>query len=129
MRVHKTNDPASEYQLYDYKDIVKVTFQKETLNDKMAIHERWSFEFKLHTEKRDFVLYAPSLDERTLWVHTFYWIASVNEAILKEKAFNNAKGSENKEVVDRKISKDKDGRLSALSQSQRNEIVKKVKEK
>ena len=60
MRIHKTNDPASEYKLYDYSDIKKVTFEKETLDEKRMIHERWSFEFTLHTDKRDFVLYAPS---------------------------------------------------------------------
>jgi hypothetical protein len=54
MRIHKTNDPASEYKLYDYNDIKEVTFEKETLDEKRMIHERWSFEFILKTDKRDF---------------------------------------------------------------------------
>lgn len=43
MRIHKTNDPASEYKLYDYNEIKKVSFEKETLDEKRMIHERWSF--------------------------------------------------------------------------------------
>ena len=74
MRIHKTNDPHSEYKLYDYQEVLSITFKPETLTDKMAIHERWSFSFTLNTSKRFFHLFCPSLDERTLWMHTFFWI-------------------------------------------------------
>ena len=79
MRVHQTNDPHSEYKLFEYKDILGIQVKKETLEDKMAIHERWSFEFQLNTAKRMFTLYAPSQDERNLWIHTFTWIIKRNE--------------------------------------------------
>jgi hypothetical protein len=46
----------------------------------MAIHERWSFSFTLNTSKRLFSLFCPSLDERTLWMHTFFWIIQKNIA-------------------------------------------------
>jgi hypothetical protein len=78
MRIHKTNDPHSEYKLYDYQEILSLNFKQETLVDKMAIHERWSFSFTLNTSKRMFTLYSPSQDERTLWIHTFFWIVQRN---------------------------------------------------
>ena len=52
----------------------------------MEIHERWSFAFVLKTTRRDYVLYAPSADERSLWVHTFRWIIWRNEFLnVKEE--------------------------------------------
>ena len=60
MRIHKTNDPHSEYKLLDYSEILSLNFKPETLSDKMAIHERWSFSFVLNTSKRMFNLFCPS---------------------------------------------------------------------
>ena len=49
MRVYHSNDPESEYKFHSYKDIVNIKMKKESLEDKMAIHERWSFQFTIYT--------------------------------------------------------------------------------
>lgn len=78
MRIHQTNDPSSEYKLFEYRDIVALNLPIPTLQQKMTIQERWSFEFTLVTSKRVFILYAASMDERNLWIHTFTWILARN---------------------------------------------------
>ena len=44
----------------------------------MAILERWSFKFDLYTTQRTYTLYAPSIDEKFMWYHTFKWIVECN---------------------------------------------------
>ena len=44
----------------------------------MAIQERWSFKFEIITTARNYILYAPSGDEKDLWYHTFKWICECN---------------------------------------------------
>jgi hypothetical protein len=42
------------------------------------------------TKKRLFVLYAPSIDERNLWVHTFCWIILNNYFVYIQRQGLNA---------------------------------------
>ena len=81
MKIYKTNDTASDCKLYDYSEIKKVTFVQDQPDEKKQNQEEWSFEFRVYTDKRDFVLYASTHDERTLWVHTFYWITILNQPL------------------------------------------------
>jgi hypothetical protein len=74
MRIHQTNDPHSEYKLFEYKEITSISIKKENLDAKMTIQPRWSFQFTISTSRRAYILYSPSIDERNLWVHTFNWI-------------------------------------------------------
>ena len=78
MRIHQTNDPHSEYKLLLYTDIKTILVDPIKLSDKMAIQERWSFKFELITTARNYILYAPSGDEKELWYHTFKWICECN---------------------------------------------------
>ena len=79
MRIHKTNDPFSEYKLFLYSEIKEIEeFNEANSNHKSAIQERWSFKFGIKTAKRDFILYAPSADEKALWMHTFTFITRNN---------------------------------------------------
>jgi hypothetical protein len=80
MRIHKTNDPHSDYKIYDYLEILSVNFKPETSNEQKTIQARWSFGFVLNTSKRKFNLYSTSQDEMTLWTHTFFWIIQRNMA-------------------------------------------------
>ena len=84
MRIHQTNDPHSEYKLFEYKEIISISIKKDNLDTKMTIQARWSFQFSIETSKRVYVLYAPSIDERNLWVHTFAWIIYNNLYNLKK---------------------------------------------
>ena len=47
MRIHKTNDPRSEYKVFQFADILSIKRKEETINDKMVIKDRWSFQFSL----------------------------------------------------------------------------------
>lgn len=47
MRVHKTNDPNSEFKIFEYKDILSVDIPFVSLDQKMRIQERWSFCFTI----------------------------------------------------------------------------------
>ena len=85
MRVHQSNDPNSEYKLFEYRDILALNLSIPQPNQKMAIQERWSFKFTLVTTRRLYVLYAASMDERNLWIHTFTWILARNHN-LKDDA-------------------------------------------
>lgn len=58
---------------------------EDSADEKRSIKPRWSFDFKVNTVKRLFTLYAPSADERKLWVHTFCWIVVRNQALKKKK--------------------------------------------
>ena len=82
MRIHKTNDPKSEYTLFEYNEIFNIDEYQLTIEQKMKICERWSFSFVLSTSKRDYKLYAASNDERDLWVHCFKWIIESNAFIV-----------------------------------------------
>jgi len=42
--------------------------------------------FSLRTPDRRFDLYAPSADEKALWVHTFKWIIFNNNKSKKDMA-------------------------------------------
>ena len=48
------------------------------MGHKSAIQERWSFKFGINTQKRNFILFAPSADEKALWLHTFSFITRIN---------------------------------------------------
>lgn len=78
MRVHQTNDPNSEYKMFEYVEIQAMNLPIGNLQNKMTIQERWSFEFSLVTKRRVYMLYAASMDERNLWIHTFSWILARN---------------------------------------------------
>jgi len=78
MRIHQRNDPFSEFKVFKFSDIQAVSMKPLTLEEKTKIQERWSFEFILKTEIREFVLYATSHDERLLWMHAFKWIIELN---------------------------------------------------
>ena len=58
---------------------------KNNPQEKNRIYERWEFEFQLVTNKRVYVLFAPSYDEYSLWLHTFKWIIH-RGAFLKRAA-------------------------------------------
>jgi hypothetical protein len=88
MRVHQTNDPHSEYKLLSYSDIIDVRSEPMKAEEKRTIQERWSFKFDLYTTKRTYTLYAPSIDEKNMWYHTFKWIVEQNffeKATMDEK--------------------------------------------
>jgi hypothetical protein len=78
MRIHQTNDPHSEYKLLQYSDIKDVRTEPISLKDKMVIQERWSFKFDIYCTQRTYTLYAPSVDEKHMWYHTFKWIVECN---------------------------------------------------
>ena len=92
MRIHKTNDPQSDYKLFNFSDIQAVIFNKETPSQSMSIMERWSFKFHIVTSIREYELYAPSEDERELWLHSFFWITEMNifqKQIMETQVFHN----------------------------------------
>ena len=64
--------------MFEYREIGALYLHVPNLNQKMSIQERWSFKFTLVTSKRVFDLYAASMDERNLWIHTFTWILARN---------------------------------------------------
>ena len=76
MRIHKTNDPKSEFTVMNYAEILSVNC--EQIKDKTKVLERWTFEFTLETKFRTYILYAPSGDEKQLWFHSFKWICECN---------------------------------------------------
>jgi prophage DNA circulation protein len=58
----------------------------------MSIKERWSFKFHIVTNIREYELYAPSEDERELWLHTFFWIVELNsfqKVVMETQLFRN----------------------------------------
>ena len=65
--------------MFNYSDITQVIFNKEVGSQKMRIMERWSFTFTIITPQREYELYAPSEDERDMWLHTFNWISEINK--------------------------------------------------
>ena len=117
--------------------MLSLTFKPETLTDKMAIHERWSFSFTLNTSKRLFSLYCPSLDERTLWMHTFFWIIQKNlakkdqngETVYQEKIdkkvqnINNLSDAEKMELSKNLIKKAVQSKKEKLSGFKQDEQV------
>lgn len=88
MRIHRSNDPQSEYKLFEYKDILGMNLSVPNLDQKMAIQERWSFKFTLVTQRRLYVLFAASMDERNLWIHTFTWILAKNRFLMEGSALH-----------------------------------------
>ena len=46
--------------------------------------------FTLKTPERTFILFAPSADEKALWIHTFKWIIFNNGKSKKEKIYQNS---------------------------------------
>ena len=91
MRIHQSNDPTSEYKLFNYTDILEVIEPVQTVEERMKIRERWTFNFIVVTKQREFVLFAASNDERELWLHTFNWIVECNafsNALIKSKTFH-----------------------------------------
>ena len=79
MRIYKTNDPKSSFHPFKYSEIIDVKCEEIKLEDKRALHERFSFKFELYTSKRPFILYASSMDEKLMWYHTFKWIVEMNQ--------------------------------------------------
>lgn len=41
----------------------------------------------MKTKLRDFVLLAPSMDEKTLWLYTLDWIIKENQRLVKKKQY------------------------------------------
>jgi hypothetical protein len=65
------------------------------------LHERWSFKFELYTNKRPYILYSASMEEKMMWYHTFKWIIEYNQfsSSVQNKLtlFNQMQKSKNKE--------------------------------
>ena len=72
--------------MFEYKEVLALYLQVPTLTQKMTIQERWSFEFTIVTSKRLYVVYAASLDERNLWIHSFTWILAKNHFLYQNAA-------------------------------------------
>lgn len=78
-RIHKNNKAVNDYHKFAYSDIQDVKCPAVTRNEKASVQERFSFQFELVTRLRTFYLYAASVDERWMWVHTFKWIVMMQE--------------------------------------------------
>ena len=91
LQIFLKNDPESESRIYMYVDIeqcqeVNPITEKKAVFVQQAVQLRWSFAFSIKLKQCTYNLYAPSEDERTLWVFVFKWIIEENKRIQKLKS-------------------------------------------
>lgn len=90
MRIYHDHSLMSKYVSYNYHDILHVEVPILLSEDLLGSASKWSFTFRIVLQQRDYILYAPTLNEYQRWLHSFKWIVEMNmfyNFCLRSKGF------------------------------------------